>query len=166
MIPLVDIETFRLPSTGTAQKGVRPSLPPKRKHQTFIRGPIPMDWLSRVAVLPGKAPLLVTLMLFHIAGLRGTHERLPLCAKRMRQFGIRNVQTVRKALAAMEAAGLVSLERHPGRCRHVTIVIADLHSGDLSHPGQQQSVVLARPPLDEGDHGAINSHCESDRSIK
>ena len=127
MIPNLDPETFRLARVATTQISVRPTLLPKRQNGAFVRGPIPMDWLSRVAVLPGKAPLLIALMLFHLAGLKKTHERLPLCAKRMGQFGIRNIQTVRKAMAAMEASGLIRLEHSPGRCRLVTIVMgADL----------------------------------------
>ena len=81
-----------------------------------------MGWVSRLANIPGKAPVLAGLMLFHLAGLKKTQERLPLCAKQMRQFGIRNVQTVRKALVAMEAAGLVAVERPPGRCPLITII--------------------------------------------
>lgn len=115
----LDLEAYRLPATPLDAQ-------PKRKFQNrqtgrFIQGPISMDWVSRVANLPGKAPTLVGLMLFHLAGLKKTQERLPLCAKQMRQFGIRNVQTVRKALDAMQTAGLVALEHHPGRCRLVTI---------------------------------------------
>lgn len=116
----LDLELFRLLPTAPVAHTKKQT--GARQTGKFIRGPIPMTWVTRVASLPGKAPLLIGMMLFHLAGLRGTRERLPLCSKRMREFGILNVQTVRNALNAMQSAGLVKIESQPGRCRLITIL--------------------------------------------
>ncbi len=119
-----DLESFRLAPTQIVPTSSKPA--PNRQVGKFILGPIPMSWLIRAANLPGKSPVLIGLMLFHLAGLRRTRERLSLSARQMKQFGIANSQTVRKALRALQQAGLVNIEQLPGRSRLVTILEPNL----------------------------------------
>ena len=86
----------------------------------FIRGPLPFEWISRAARLPGSA-LAVGMCLWHLAGLRGTHQRLALSTERLEPFGVSR-HSKDRALRALLAAGLVTVERKRGRSPRVSLV--------------------------------------------
>lgn len=78
----------------------------------FIKGPIPMHWLERAAQLPGKT-IHAALGLWYVRSVtgreqftvkRGTWERLNLTR-----------QAYYRALRDLEAQGLITVERKPGR---------------------------------------------------
>jgi len=118
-----DLEAFRLP---TSPHPPVESSQPKRERATkpFVKGPIPLIWLSRAALLPGKSPLLIGLALFYLAGLRKTQRGLKLTKKTWEQFGIkrRTSYDALEALEALEDAGLVSVERKSGSSPVVDIL--------------------------------------------
>ena len=129
---LIDVEQFRLGGTGKASAAGTllppPSIntsPPSGSHQTsqrlFVKGPIPLRWLTEAARLPGKSPIVVGVALFHLAGLKGTRSGLALCPKRLAPFGLA-LRTVNHALRTLENAGLVTVDRASGRCPQVTIL--------------------------------------------
>ena len=99
------------------QKG-RTKLPRHTPGQEFLRGPIPLAWLAQAAALRGKA-LAVALAIWFKAGA----TKCPTV--RLGRALLVKVSVSRKAgyrgLAALESAGLVVVERHPGRCPVVTI---------------------------------------------
>jgi hypothetical protein len=87
--------------------------------QRFLRGPIPWNWLSGAALLPGKS-LQVGLAVWHLAGLKTAMtvelSRVPLKSLNVtRQAGYRG-------LKALENAGLIKAERRKGRKTRVTIL--------------------------------------------
>jgi DNA-binding MarR family transcriptional regulator len=88
--------------------------------EKFLKGPIPMNWLNRAAGLPGKA-LHVGIALWHLAGLTRHVSTVSLSATVLRDMGISRT-TGYRALAALEEAGLVRVERQPGRLSRVTIL--------------------------------------------
>jgi hypothetical protein len=96
----------------------KPKKPPRhRPGEWFLRGPIPWPWLETAARLPGKA-LAVALCLWRASG-RQRRRTVKLCLERV-GLGV-SKQAARRALRALEAAGLVSLERRPGRSLEVTV---------------------------------------------
>ncbi len=97
----------------------------KRKHSLFVKGPIPVAWLQRAGELPGKV-LHVGIALWFRCGIE-KNKTVKLCARTGRQFGVSR-QTTYRALAALERANLVSVDRgggRGGRCPRVTIIEAE-----------------------------------------
>jgi hypothetical protein len=90
--------------------------------EKFIKGPIPVEWISRANALPGKAGA-VGLALWFLVGVRGAKvikltgeiERIAAC-KRQAKY---------QALTALEEAGLISVKQTPGA--RATVTILDKH---------------------------------------
>jgi hypothetical protein len=123
MFPL-DIDRLKRPA-GAVNRQPAPSrkkLPRHRGGEQFLCGPIPCDWLARAARLPGKA-LAVGVALWFKAGLSKRNAMVRLTGKLMEQFGIGRYAQYR-GLKALEAAGLVSVERRRGCAPMVTILDA------------------------------------------
>lgn len=95
---------------------------PIPRHQSgalFLKGPIPLDWLTRAARLPGKA-LPVALALWFRAGVdrqAGVGLSTVLC----QSFGV-DRYAKRRALFALEQAGLIQVERQRGKNPRVTLL--------------------------------------------
>ena len=74
----IDVERLRLPLTQTERQpkangnGRNPFT--SRVQGEFLKGPIPLDWLSTAAKLRGKAPLAVALAIWFEAGRRKSNE--------------------------------------------------------------------------------------------
>ena len=90
------------------------------RQQEFIKGPLPLPWMIAATVLPGRYPLAVALVIRFRAGLEKTDTKLRLTSKMLKRFGI-NRQAGYRALATLEDAGLVTVDRNPGRCPLVSI---------------------------------------------
>jgi hypothetical protein len=108
-IPEVLDPPSRNGTDGKARRG--------RKKEKFIR-PMPLAWVERAAHLPGKA-LALGLCLWYKAGLTGDLTVL-LCLPRA-GLGL-NEQAARRALHQLKNAGLVWVERQPGRGLRVTLL--------------------------------------------
>jgi len=105
------------PAAGdTATKPRRP--PRHRPGEGFLKGPIPWPWVEAAGRLPGKA-LALALCLWREAGFR-RRCTVKLCLERA-GLGV-SEQAARRALRSLEAAGLVSVERRPGRGLEVTLL--------------------------------------------
>ncbi len=88
----------------------------------FLVGPIPWDWLSSAAKLPGKA-FHVSLALWHVARLTKSRKvKLQQC--HLRSFGIGR-RAVSAGLTVLEGRGLIGLEKKPGSRPMVTILDRD-----------------------------------------
>jgi hypothetical protein len=84
-----------------------------------LRGPIPLDWLSRAAALPGRS-LHVAMAIWFMAGLKKTAV-VPVSNITGLQFGLdRNAKY--RALEWLENANLITVERRAGRAPIVTIL--------------------------------------------
>lgn len=117
-----ELDAFRLPvdSAPVRRKERNSRQPVARQQGAFIRGPIPLAWLDGVLRLPGRGPLVVALALMYQSGL----ERSPsvrVTHKLLKRFGI-PPRTSHDVLAKLEAAGLVTVTKRPGRCREVKIL--------------------------------------------
>ena len=99
---------------------------PTRRSTPFIRGPLPMPWVSRAAHLPGRA-LHVALLLWFRVGCEGV---LTVRLRRQHQliFGL-NRHAAYRGLSALQHAGLVIVDRRRGRCPVVTLRSVDDETG-------------------------------------
>jgi hypothetical protein len=98
-------------------------LPRHRKGERFLKGPVPWPWLQWAARLPGKA-LHVGVALWQLAGMANTTTVKLSLSWLETELGAQR-DAGRRALGALEGAGLVEVVRHPGRCPVVTILPAD-----------------------------------------
>jgi hypothetical protein len=113
----IDLARFKANGQTVA---TRPRHPPRhRAGQWFILGPLPGDWIGRAAKLPGKA-LAVALALWFAAGLAKSRT-IKLTAASLDRFVV-NRYSAYRGLGALERAGLVTVERHAGRCPMVTLL--------------------------------------------
>jgi hypothetical protein len=130
MRPLDPFDPDHLRLNGTTFQATRATPPPPRKPprhrpgEWFLRGPVPWPWLEIAARLPGKA-LAVALCLWREAGRQG-RPVIKLCLRRV-GLGV-SEQAARRALQALETAGLVTVERPPGRGLVVTLLDAPIES--------------------------------------
>lgn len=90
----------------------------KRRTSRFVKGPIPLAWLSSACGLGGKVGQVV-LAIWYARGLNG--EPVALTASLLTTFGV-TPKTGRSVLARLETAGLVTVERRRGRCPRVTVI--------------------------------------------
>jgi hypothetical protein len=113
-------EELRLNSTRVPlPAGQKGRLPRHHSGEKFLKGPIPWKWLVIAARQPGKA-LHVAIELWHIAGLKRSGT-LSLSMRRLSVFNMSRFSGYR-GLTALEAAGLISVERHRGRKPIVTLL--------------------------------------------
>jgi hypothetical protein len=126
MRPLDPFDPNHLRLNGTTFQATRATPPPPRKSsrhrpgEWFLRGPVPWPWLEIAARLPGRA-LAVALCLWREAG-RQHRSTIKLCLRRV-GLGV-SEQSARRGLRALESAGLVTVERLPGRGLAVTLLDA------------------------------------------
>jgi DNA-binding transcriptional ArsR family regulator len=91
----------------------------QRRHNRFLKGPVPWDWIARAYELPGRA-LIVGLCLWRLSGALG-NRTVTLGNAELKPFGIDRASKSR-ALDALEKAGLIRAERKPGRWPIVTLL--------------------------------------------
>jgi hypothetical protein len=84
----------------------------------FIKGPIPLPWLSIAAGLPGKA-INVALAICWLAGMASSNS-VKVSAKALAYFCI-SQDAYRDGLARLEAAGLVEVDRRAGQRAIISI---------------------------------------------
>lgn len=113
----VDRDRMRLHTTA---RSVRRSRPPRHVGgERFLKGPVPLSWLEAAARLPGKS-LHAGIALWFAAGILRS-ANVPLSNVSGHRFGCdRNAKY--RALAWLEGAGLVKVERKLGRAPVVTIL--------------------------------------------
>jgi len=90
-----------------------------RRGDRFLKGPVPWPWLQRAMTLPGKA-LAVGLMLWLKRGITGRHT-VHFCLAHAEAEGI-SQKASRCAIRCLETAGLILVQRQPGRGVEVTLL--------------------------------------------
>jgi hypothetical protein len=114
----VDIEKYKF---GESSLPVNTKPEPSRGRKIkgkFILGPIPLELLKSAASLQGKA-LQIVLCIFFLVGIQKA-SRVKLSYKLLSEFGVSRSSAYR-GIEALENAGLISVERHPGRSPRVTL---------------------------------------------
>ena len=120
-----DLGRLRLPSgqiemQTDAAKGTKPPKKVRRIQGEFLKGPIPLKWLSTASKLLGKASLAVGLAIWFEAG-RKCKEEVRLTTAVLERFGV-NRKAKYRALESLEDAGLISVRREPRKNPVVTIL--------------------------------------------
>lgn len=88
----------------------------------FLRGPIPMKWLSAASKASGRGSgLKVALALWYLSGLNGQSHTVKLQTAALRFLGV-DRHAAYRGLKVLEDAGLVRVQRHPGRTPVVTLL--------------------------------------------
>lgn len=85
----------------------------------FIKGPIPLGWITRANALPGKAGS-VGLALWFLVGVKSS--RTIKLTGEVEQIAACDRKALYPALTALETAGLITVERRPGARAVVAIL--------------------------------------------
>jgi hypothetical protein len=121
-----DLERLRLPAGPSKvrpearSKGPPPSPKSRRIKGEFLKGPIPLSWLSAAAKLKGKAPLAVALAVWFERGRR-RGEEVRLTTAILDRFGV-NRKAKYSGLKALEEAGLIRVRRELRRNPLITVL--------------------------------------------
>ena len=99
----------------------------------FLKGPISWTWLSAAARLPGRA-LHVALSIRLLTGIKKS-SRIALSVSKLLLLGVSRHAAYR-GLTALEAEGLVSVDRHRGRKPMVTVIEIESDSAPVSSTPQ------------------------------
>jgi hypothetical protein len=116
---IFDLDRFRRNSPEELQPPTPKRRPRRSTGDWFLKGPIPGKWLEQAASLPGRA-LHVGLAVW-LAAAMDHSNRAKLTRRHLARFAV-PYDAGRRALLVLERAGLVSVERHTGRCPVVTIL--------------------------------------------
>lgn len=85
----------------------------------FIKGPIPLEWITRANALPGKAGA-VGLALWFLVGVKSS--RTIKLTGEVEQIAACDRKSKYTALAALETAGLITVKRRAGAMAVATIL--------------------------------------------
>jgi hypothetical protein len=105
-----------LPTLRTKRK-----IPHHGSGEKFLKGPIPLDWLARAGQLPGKS-LHVALVIWYLAGLNKS-ATVKLSQAVLNGFEV-DLHSKARALAWLEDAELISVQRAPGCSPMITLLSA------------------------------------------
>jgi hypothetical protein len=93
----------------------------QRRSAGFLKGPVPLSVLAAAGALPGQALLVLLAIRYRVDVTARPWVNLP--ASVMREFGFDRF-TKRRALAALENAGLIRVQRAKGRSTTVQLASA------------------------------------------
>ncbi|MEH6543013.1 MAG: hypothetical protein V7721_03635 [Porticoccaceae bacterium] len=96
----------------------RTAIPRKVNGEPFLRGPIPLTWLSVAAELPGKSLHLSLAIWFRASMTNNATVRLGNSL--LAEFSVKP-DAKRRALKALEDAGLIEVDRRENRNPVVTL---------------------------------------------
>jgi DNA-binding transcriptional ArsR family regulator len=117
------------PSTTTAlPAGARAGRRASTIRGKFIAGPVDVSWVCQASRLGVKA-LLVGLALWHLKGLRRDNSFI-VSNLMLQEWGI-EPDAKRRALRALETAGLISVERRGKRSPRVTLIAGNAGHGRM-----------------------------------
>lgn len=97
----------------------------------FLKGPIPLAWLSKAARLRAKSALAVALAVWFESGRRRSME-VKLTTDIPQRFGV-NRKAKYRALTALEREGLITVTRGPRR-NPVVVIQEALPGSDTLAP--------------------------------
>ena len=118
-----NVQNLALPSSEAVTLPREKKTPPRHKTgEKFLKGPIPLNWLSRAAQLQGKS-LQVGLSLWFLAGLTNSRT-MKLSQSTLCDFGV-NRQCKYRALKWLEDAQLISIKGENGQSPEVTLLAAE-----------------------------------------
>jgi hypothetical protein len=127
----IEPDALRLPPTLAAEILAKTTAAkkqvPRHRSGEFLKGPIPLAWLSPAARLPGRA-LAVALSIW-FERCRKRRNTVKLTSPLLARFGV-NRKALYRGLQALESAGLVTVERQQGKNPVVTIRTPPVREGE------------------------------------
>ncbi|MEI6470901.1 MAG: hypothetical protein WCO72_15705 [Betaproteobacteria bacterium] len=115
-------------------------LVPSPKKKLFLKGPVPIDWLSRAAELPGKT-LNVALAIWWLKGMTQS-ESFKLTRKSLSLLCIKR-DAASISLKRLEGAGLIKIQRRLGQRPTIFINLLDEIKAD-----QKSTLAINMPWLE------------------
>lgn len=103
-------------------QAARQRLETKRQRSQFVKGPIPLTWLTRAFQLGGKCGAMAVALAWRAGLTGGTHDLSVTNATAMR-FGIATRNSRRSTLRRLEEAGLVRVDRYPNKAPRVELLV-------------------------------------------
>ncbi len=114
------VEDYRMdPETLKTLKVSSPRKVRRKRGEKFLRGPVPWSWLTAAAKLPSSS-FRVGIALWLLKGMRYRNS-VTLGNKFLDELNVDRAAKAR-GLSALEAAGLISIERQQGRAPVVSIL--------------------------------------------
>jgi hypothetical protein len=123
--------SFVLDGVAPSQTGTRRGRRVSSVRGKFIAGPVDVVWLSQARKL-GVTALWVGLGLWFLRGLRRSNS-FTVSNLMMRELGV-HPDAKTRALRALEAAGLIAIERRGKRSPRVTLIVEENRSNDETSP--------------------------------
>lgn len=114
-----DLDDLRLEATPAVQVSGRGSRPPRTS--PFLKGPIPLHWLTRAAEGPKRA-LCAGLAIWHSSALQKRRSEITVSKALREQFGLTRWDYGR-ARRDLVKLGLITVDQRPGQSARVTIVV-------------------------------------------
>jgi hypothetical protein len=121
-----NLENFRLTETVNFTSSKKKRQDRLRRGQ-YVKGPIPIDWLSKAASLSGKA-FHIAVALWYLVGVKKTNT-VGLSNETTEKFGVARTAKYRN-LEVLKQAGLVTVQRKHGRSPVVTLLCVEQFSFD------------------------------------
>jgi hypothetical protein len=120
---MIDPEKLKISYTGTKAPSSNSSKAPTHTPgEHFLRGPIPMNWLTAASRASRKGcGFKVSIAIWYLSGLNRQARTIKLAGSVLRDMGVKRHASYR-GLAALEDAKLIEVIRHPGRSPIVTIL--------------------------------------------
>jgi DNA-binding transcriptional ArsR family regulator len=112
-----------------------------RKQSTeFLRGPIPLPWLCRASRLTSRASLIVGLTLWFRSACLKRMDGLTIGTKLLSRFGLAR-QAFYRGLRDLEADGLITVDRLPGRSSRISIRAVKLADQLIDRSEESESLL-------------------------
>ncbi|WP_141415255.1 hypothetical protein [Caenispirillum bisanense] len=116
---MLNLDDWQLDAAAPHVPSVKPKGQPQKRRAPFLKGPVPLAWLAAASQLPGRA-LAVGIALWFQAGLHGSQD-VKLTNQALSAFGVDRFAK-KRALDALEEAGLVLVKHQRGRSPQVRIL--------------------------------------------
>ena len=137
----MDVEQFRIRTLLAVEPPPRPTgrVGRGRCQEPFLRGPIPISWLTRAFAARGSV-VAAGLCLWFMRGVAPTQPDIKVTKAVRKRLGLSSDQ-MRRGLAGLEVAGLVEfVSRGRGRCPIVRILIPSTAAVVSRHDKDQTDV--------------------------
>ena len=116
----MDLKSLQLQVSNSSLSQIK--APRHGVREKFLKGPIPLHWLARAAVVSGSGSgFKVAILLWYLSGLNRSSATVKLSNKTLRIFGVKRHAAYR-ALDTLSRASLVAQSRSPGQSPRVTIL--------------------------------------------
>jgi hypothetical protein len=94
---------------------------PKAGSERFVKGPIPLSWITKAGDLGGSC-LFVGMLLWHVYGM-SRNKPFQISHNKLSELGAGSVSTAKRALDSLAVSGLIGVRLKQGQRKEITINI-------------------------------------------